>query len=264
MTLADALAVARAQLQGGYFGPRTTTKVVNDHQRNEPDALTLIGQAGSTADAYSLARVIASECGTLPTTYGYCIAEGVMNECKAEGVSVLSKVTTPGKAYPLANPGYYGEQRTRWCATSKDPLKWHHEVALAVIRNPNVRLTAGARRWISCSSQDAGMQNGRPLPTDAAGIVKSWAADGWQWIGPVFDDLTGVELIDPYLQCMFHNVGKGNVDTRPALAMIDERRKSRFIAQHHDQGARHDDGEGLGGVVLAGAALAAAHVKGIV
>jgi hypothetical protein len=259
MSLADALAVAKAQLQGGYFGPRTTTKVVNDHQRNEPDALTLIGQAGSTADAYSLARVVAAECGTLPTTYGYAICEGVLNECKAAGVSVLTKVTTPGVAYPNANKGYYGEQRTRWCATSKDPLKWHHAVALAVISNPNVRITSGARRWISCNSQDAGMQNGKPLPTDAMGIVKSWATEGWAWIGPVFDELTGVELLDPYLQCMFHQVGKGNVDTQPALDMIAERRGSKFVAHvDTEHGSRHDDGEGLGGVLLAGGAAAAA------
>jgi hypothetical protein len=261
-SLADALSLARAKMTAGHFGPKTTMRVVNGHNRCEPDGLTLIGQSGSSSDAYSLARVVASECGTLPTTYAWMICEGVINECAHAGISIFSKVTNPGAAYPLANKGWYGEQRTRWCATSKDPLEWHHEVALAVLRNPSTQLAQGARRWISCRVQDGGSQGGHDLPTDAKGIVSKWGAEGWEWIGPTFDRLTGVEVIDPYLQCMFRFVGAGKVQLGPANAMIDERRRKAFTAKNtaSEGGGRHDDGSSLGpiAVAAAGAALYAA------
>jgi hypothetical protein len=244
-SLADALAMAKAKLAGGKrFGPATTHKVVFEHDRAELDGLTLIGQSGSSSDAYTLARIVASECGTLPTTYAWAICEAALAEADAAGKSVFAKVTTPGAAYPTANKGYYGEQRTRWCSTYRDPLEWHHEVALAVLRHRSLKLVHGARRWISCKVQDGGVQNGKPLGHDAKGIVEKWGAEGWEWIGPVFDQTTGgVELLDPYLQCMFKLVGKGKARTDHALAMVDERRRSKFEAKHDpSDGARHDEG----------------------
>lgn len=256
--LADVLAVARAKLTDGRFGPATTHREVNGHDRVEPDALTLIAQAGSTADAYTLARVVASECGTLPVPYAFCICEGVQNACKLSKVSILHKVTTPGAAYPLANPGYYGEQRTRWCASRQDPRVWHHEVAKAALAHPELQLAQGAVRWISCKVQDGGVQNGKPLGHDAAGIIKTWGQDGYEWIGPVRDRVTGIELLDPYLQCMFKHVGKGNAQTAPALAMLEERRRAKppKAGASATDGARDADGESILPVLVAGAAAA--------
>jgi hypothetical protein len=267
-SLADALALARAKLTGGRFGPATTHAVVNGHERCEPDGLALIGQAGSSSDAYSLARVFASECGSLPTTYAWCIGEAVQNSARAAGLSIFSRVTNPGAAYPLANRGYYGEQRTRWCSTYRDPLAWHHEVALAVLKNPDLDVSKGARRWISCKVQDGGVQNGRPLKNDSKGIVESWAGDGYEWVGPIHDRVTGVEIIDPYLQCMFRYVGKG-AKTAPALAMIDERRRSAFVAKTIDGkpvdgGARDHDHANIGPIVLAAAGAWFAHTRGFI
>lgn len=266
--LADALALARAKLTDGRFGPATTTKVVNGHERCEPDGLTLIGTSGSSSDAYSLARLIASECGTQPTTYAWCVAEATRNSAEAAGISIFRRVTDPGAAYPLANKGYFGEQRTRWASTKQDPKKWHHEVALAVLKNRTMNLAKGARRWISCKVQDGGVQNGKPLSNDAKGVSTSWAKDGYQWVGPIFEPQTGEELVDPYLLCLFEFVGAGKADPARGLAMIDERRASKFTAKNvaPGEGGGRDMAHPSAVVVLsaAAAALGLAHVKGLV
>jgi len=267
-TLAQALELARAKLTDGYFGPRTTTKVVNDHERVEPDGLTLIGKSGSSSDAYSLARLIASECGTQPLTYQWCVAEATRNSAQAAGISIFSRVTNPGAAYPAANKGYYGEQRTRWASTKQDPKVAHHEVALAVLSNPSMNLAKGARRWISCKVQDGGVQNGRPLSNDAKGIQTSWAKDGYQWVGPIFEPQLGQELIDPYLLCLFEFVGQGKADPARGLAMVDERRRSSFTAKNVEPGeggARDMAHVGVPVMLFgAAAALGLAHWKGMV
>lgn len=267
-TLAQALELARAKLTDGYFGPRTKTATVNGHERVEPDGLTLIDQSGSSSDAYSLARLIASECGTQPLTYQWCVAEGTRNSSNAADISIFRRVTDPGAAYPTANKGYYGEQRTRWASTKQDPKVAHHEVALAVLSNPTMNLAKGARRWISCKVQDGGVQNGKPLPNDAKGIITSWSKDGYQWVGPIFEPQLGQELIDPYLLCLFEFVGAGKADPARGLAMVDERRKSAFTAKAvaPDEGGARDMAH-LGMPVVLGAfaaALGLAHWKGIV
>jgi len=265
MALADLLSLARAKLTGGRFGPATTHKVVNDHDRVEPMAAQLVAAVaglGGTEDSYTLARVIASEAGNLAMIAQLCIADAVLNECAAAKVSVLHKVTTPGAAYPLANAGYYGEQRTRWCASRVDPKEAHHEVAKVALGNRALAITRGARRWISCKVQDGGSQNGKPLAYDAVGIVKKWGGEGWEWIGDLFDPL-GVELFDPYSQCMFKLVGAGKANIDKGVAMVEAHRKLRPkpAAPVPDGGGRDADGESILPVVLAAGAAAAYYLS---
>jgi len=252
--LDDILAPARAALTAGRFGPATTHRVVNGHDRTEPDAATLIAQSGESEAVYTIARVLASEVGNQPTTYAYCVAEALIREAAASSLSVLKKVTTPGAAFPTANAGYFGEQRTRYCASSKDPQKWHVEVARAALAHHDMNLSRGARRWVSLGTMDGGVQNGNALAYDADGIITKWAGDGWQWVGDIYHPTTGELLILPYKLCLLAFVGKGKVNTAPALAMVDQGRRG---GPTDLSGAGRDDtGEG-GGLWVAVAAAAA-------
>ncbi len=258
--LDDILAPARAALTAGRFGPATTHRVVNGHDRTEPDAATLIAQSGESEAVYTIGRVLASEVGNQPTTYAYCVAEALIREAGVSGMSVLKKVTTPGAAYPTANPGYFGEQRTRYCASSKDPLKWHIEVARAALNNHDFNLSRGARRWVSLNVMDAGVQNGNALAYDADGIITKWAGDGWQWVGDIYHPTTGELLILPYKLCLLAFVGAGKANTAAALAMVDQGRRGGPTDLQGSGAGRDDTGEGGGRWVAVAAAAAIAVV----
>jgi hypothetical protein len=256
--LDDALAPARA------LGPQGLVPYPTGQGRRveadgylymAPSAATLIGQSGLGMDVRVLAGVMASEAGSLPTTYRYAIGETVLNECRAKGYTTLRRVTGDGK-----KQGHFGEQSGRWCASSRNPTRADVAIAQAVVATYNLNVTRGARRWVSLKVMDGGYQRGKPLAYNALSLLKKWGDEGWQWVGPIVDD-RGVELIDPWLQCHLALVGKGKVDhDRHERLVAYGRSKGSALAVSDEASSDFDDGAP---VVRVGAFAALAAALGL-
>jgi hypothetical protein len=157
--------------------------------------------------------------------YGWAIMEAFANAAKYARRSLVEQALSD-RAHPAAHL-HLGRQSGRWCSSFQLPTTRHLELARLALHPRSSPLIAGdARRWIDPLVQDRGKQAGKALRFNAVGIVRKWAAEGWEWIGPV-NDLRGKALIDPYRLLLFRrNVTSTAVSVaRASAAIVDGRRR---------------------------------------
>lgn len=158
----------------------------------------LAQQAGLSQEEYTLARMIASEGysgggGYLGETVGrVCLAQAVRNEAKRRGKTITELCT---------RDGHYGTQNwVIYCATSKDPVRWHGDIARAVLAGDVPDLVRGATNFVPPSlwgnAANAGQeatQSGNKLKafTD---LMASWHTSK-AWIGDVIPGLNPYHLL---------------------------------------------------------------------
>jgi hypothetical protein len=156
-----------------------------------PDDLAKV--AGVNVDTYSLARCIASEGygtsvdkdGTLlgKPVAAIAIAQAVRNKAKRAWKGSITKALTYS-TYASVPQWHYGEQSGRYASTSRNPNRWHLEVARAVINEDVPNLVADAHMFFDPRTQDGGTQGGKAInPSDE--ILIKWHDEGNAWIGPV-------------------------------------------------------------------------------
>lgn len=140
----------------------------------------LVGQSLSQ-DAYSLARHMSSEVGNAKPEEMVTVGEGAVNRGKLKGESATGLLTTATGA----GAGLYGEIQGggtgRWAATSRDPSV--RSLLLGDL------IASGQTNFSGSDDQDGLEYNGVMLSPayfpDPAGKVKSAAAAGNFWVGPL-------------------------------------------------------------------------------
>ena len=85
-------------------------------------------------------------------------------------------------------------------------------------------MTRGARRWDDGYTQDRLSAAGR-VRYDAIGIVQKWGAEGWEWVGPIFEANGTTVLIDPYRLALFRFVGKGRAEVWRGVQAVKDGRE---------------------------------------
>lgn len=176
-------------------------------------------------DIATAAWVAASEARDV-TKYpaeAFAIVEALGNAARAAQRTVTEQATRD--VTHMAAAGHFGRQAGRWCSTFQPPTARHLELARLALHPREAPLLAGAaRRWIDPKVQDGGKQGTTTLAYNAVGIVKKWALDGWEWIGPVAGP-DGSQLLDPYrLMLMQRAISPLSPRTLPAItAIVDGR-----------------------------------------
>lgn len=128
--------------------------------------IKLARQAGTTVEAYSLARNMASEGYSGDD---YALAMMVIGTV---GKNVAMQ-KNPTAHFPIttlltysqyqAVRWRYGEQSGRWAATTQDPTRWHVLLAEAIIRGEIPDITQGGVKYVDPWPPGA-TQRGKPLP----------------------------------------------------------------------------------------------------
>jgi LAS superfamily LD-carboxypeptidase LdcB len=212
-----------------YIPPRTRRVVVDGYERAEPRADEWCRQARLTLDQGALARMVASEVSTKPPQYMLAVVEATLNQVRAAGISAFEQITMEGLTVRGKKPksaGYFGRQTGRWCGSIQDPTLQHLEAVRVALAAPQPLVARDGRRWVDGSVMDKGQQAGKKLRNNAVTIVQKWGAEGWEWIGPVYESDGRTLLLDPYLLMIFRKVERGKADIRQGVeAMIRGRRE---------------------------------------
>lgn len=214
--------------------PRTKPTIVDGYERAEPSGPFWAAAAGLAPDEAAGARMIQSEAGDLLARgyVAYAVAVGLatMNEAYRRATSF-----EPGAVFRLVtgdareqHAGYFGRQGGRWCASLADPSARALEAwrVASALHGDGLDFTTGARRWDDGWTQDRLWKAGR-VKHDALGIVRKWAADGWEWVGPIFGTDGKTPLIDPYRLMLFRFVGRRADVWRGEQAVKDGRARWR-------------------------------------
>ena len=212
--------------------PRTVTAKVGGYERAEPRGTEWCKRAGLSLDDGAGARLVHSEVGEFLARrwgqYGIAVALAVCNEAAtwphvSSGHDVFDRVTGDSR---LQHRGYFGRQGGRWAASLQDPSRR----ALAgfgvgrELHEAGHDMTRGARRWDDGYTQDRLSAAGR-VRYDAIGIVQKWGAEGWEWVGPIFEANGTTVLIDPYRLALFRFVGKGRAEVWRGVQAVKDGRE---------------------------------------
>jgi hypothetical protein len=150
-------------------GRRLTFAPVGSNGLVDGSPERLSREAGLDADAYTLARILASETSG-PALEKASIAWAVANYAHRQGRSILSLGTTA--------TGQYGRQAiVGYAATSKDPTDRDAHVATMILARAWPDPTGGAIQWFDPNAQDALFARGE-APVDAEGLIARRIADG--------------------------------------------------------------------------------------
>lgn len=99
-----------------------------------------------TDDAYSLARMVASEAGGLPEIAQIAVAWATKNYVRARGRSFVGVLT----AATHGPKGFFGQQsQGRYASTARDSTSTSRSIAESVIRGSVTDPTDGAQQWDS-------------------------------------------------------------------------------------------------------------------
>lgn len=172
---------------------------------------------GLDVEDLALAACVQSEVGSLPSQYKYAVAEAIHNDALARGETLLTRLTSGTKA-----PGHFGQQSGRFAATSQKPTGKSLAAARLARAGAARGFTRGARRFIDPKVHDGGIQAGKSIPT-AEAVIRSRYNEGWKWVGPLHDPVTGEWLIESYVLFLFSKSGTASLDE--ALAELDAGRK---------------------------------------
>lgn len=190
--------------------PRTKPVTVDGYTRTEPSASFWCVAANLHPDEGAGARLVESETGDLLARgyvqYGVAVGLATWNEAIRRSGSVFTLVTKDARS---VHAGYFGKQSGRWASSIQDPTTRALEAfRLATdLHGDALDFTAGARRWDDGYTQDRLWAAAR-VKHDAMGIVRKWAAEGWQWVGPIYEPDGKTVLIDPYRLMLFSFVGR--------------------------------------------------------
>lgn len=224
--LARVRGAGRTRLQ-----PRTQVVKVDGYERASLPGRVWCAEARLSLDDGAGARLVHSEVGDLLargySQYALAVGLATINEAVYRygraADAVFRLVTGDTRAQ---HRGWFGRQGGRWAASLQDPTMR----ALAAWRiarelyDTTRDFTRGARRWDDGYTQDRLAAAGR-VRYDALGIVRKWCAEGWSWIGPVFEYDAQTPLIDPYRLLLFRFVGRGHADLWLAEQAVKDGRK---------------------------------------
>lgn len=205
-------------------GPATTARLLSDPSGSgntwtgiETSPVALHAAAATDRDLYAIGRCIISEVGDANGYAALAAAETLWNAARRKGLTPyqwLVGLTNDARDWTKWK---YGEQSGRRASTRQDPTL-RAITAAKVRQQAGVGFVNGATTWYDPKTQDSGKQGRNDLRFDAVGIANKWAADGYQWIGP----LPG---IDSYRTVVYlkHVPGRANVE--PLLALIKAGRR---------------------------------------
>jgi hypothetical protein len=210
--------------------PLTRVAVVDGYERAEPVGRVWCALAGLSPDEGAGARLVQSEVGELIArgyvAYGVAVALATMNEAFRRASSfetggVFRLVTGDARTQ---HTGFFGRQSGRWASSIADPSARALESfrLASALHGDGLDFTSGARRWDDGYTQDRLWKSGR-VRHDAGGIVRKWSAEGWEWVGPIFDSDGATPLIDHYRLMLFRFVGRKADTWRGDQAVLDGR-----------------------------------------
>lgn len=189
MAWGDAIDTVRGSTRS-RVGPLTVARLLTDPvTRNQwtgiaTSPVDLHKAAGLDRNVYAVARCIKSEVGDENVYSVLAIAETLHNAARRKGIEPylwLVNLTTASRAWTRFK---YGEQSGRRASTRQDPT--HRTVAAAKLAaSTSLDFVGGAVTWFDPRTQDSGRQGRNDLRFDAVGIANKWAADGYQWVGPM-------------------------------------------------------------------------------
>jgi len=210
--------------------PLTRIVRVEGYDRIHPVGRVWCALAGLAPDEGAGARLVQSEVGELlargHVAYGVAVALATMNEAYRRAGSfetgAVFRVVTADTRTP--HTGFFGRQSGRWASSIADPSERALETfrLASTLHGDGLDFTSGARRWDDGYTQDRLWKAGR-VRHDAGGIVRKWAAEGWEWVGPIFDSDGATPLIDPYRLMLFRFVGRKADTWRGDQAVLDGR-----------------------------------------
>lgn len=211
---------------GALVGPGNPVIELHDgYQFRGVPVATWARAAQVTDDIATGAWVAASEARDVAKfpAEAFAIVEALGNAARAAQRTVTDQATRD--VTHAAAAGHFGRQAGRWCSTFQPPTARHLELARLALHPRDAPLLAGpGRRWIDPLVQDKGRQAGQTLAFNAIGIVKKWALEGWEWVGPTAGP-DGKLLLDPYRLMLMQRAPAPNAPrTLPAItAIIDGR-----------------------------------------
>lgn len=206
----------------------------------------LARSAGVELEAYSLARLLASEGYDGDKRVGYAAAAVATAQTALNVVaraSAFNSVTGRLTYSQFAvGRGRYGSQIGRWASTRLDPRRWHLDVARAVLAKDVPDLARGSVQFFAPSVQDRGTQDGNVI-SSADVILRRWHQHN-AYAG-------GVPTVDPY-RLMFLRPESDPVARASAL------RVALAVVEAGRRGVSRPTGGGslVAVVLLLGAALA--------
>ncbi len=126
-------------------------------------------------DAYSLARMLASEEESATPTTKAALAWVALNVAAARGTTITMLVTTDVNAH---GDGLYGHQAGRWASTASDPYEQDLNVALNCLAGSTPDPTGGAVHFFRPTLQDKLFSLGKVRAT-AAQVDTNWGGNGF-------------------------------------------------------------------------------------
>jgi hypothetical protein len=158
---------------GGFIMGKLTHTTVNDAGVIPIAPESLAAQMGTTVDACSLSRVVASETDSKSTLVEKeQIAVVALNDAIAKGSSITEWCVG---ANVESKRGFYGTQVHKVVSTAKDPTNEHLDIAMRALAGAIVDLTGGARKWIHPAALSSQQGVTKSLET----IEANWADEGY-------------------------------------------------------------------------------------
>lgn len=162
-------------------GSATSKSETVGHTYVSESPSTLAEAASVELDAYSLARMVASEYGSASSVTQLAVAECAVNYAHLRNKTITELLTY--SQFSAAN-GHYGEQVGRWAATGKDPNHRNLAAAKAAIAGSNV--TNGAVDFFEPRGQIVGNAQGTGFVRQSAlAYIAARDAEGLAWVGDI-------------------------------------------------------------------------------
>lgn len=163
-------------------GKRLTRSSLDDSGdcTTDPDTLArqaadTLGIADTSIEAYSLARMLASEEESATPATKAALAWVAINVSNARNTSVTGLLTDDNNAH---GQGKYGKQVGRWASTATDPYEQDWNVALNCLTGDTPDPTAGAVHFFRPTLQDELLSLGK-VRASATDIDVSWGGNGF-------------------------------------------------------------------------------------
>lgn len=161
-------------------GKRLTHTEMDDNGDvpDDPDALArkaadTLGIADTSVEAYSLARMCASEGESYNAATKAAICWVAVNVSNSRNTSVTALLTNDSNAH---GQGKYGKQTGRWASTASDPYAVDWNIALNVLTGATPDPTNGATHYFEPTLQDKLLSLGK-VSTSGSQKESEWASE---------------------------------------------------------------------------------------